>query len=96
MRKKIKELSLKIWVINIKIKGLNKFKKKVAHLMKYMVIHINKTSIILVKVVNIITILGRESLNLTKKSLGNSRRSSHQPLMEKLKKGKKQNPGCPG
>ena len=33
------------------------------------------------------------SLNLTRKSLGNSRRSSHQPLMEKLRRGKKQNPG---
>ena len=52
--------------------------------------------IILVTVVNIITILGRESLNLTKKSLGNSGRSSNQPLMEKLKRGKKKNPSCPG
>ena len=79
-----------------KIKRLNKLKMKLSHLLKYMVIHINKTSIILVIVVKIITILGREILNLTKKSLGNSRRSSHQPLMEKLKKGKKQNPSCPG
>ena len=70
-REKIKELSLKIWVISIKIKILNKLKLKVAHLLKCMVIHINKSSNILVTVVNIIIILGRESLNLTKKSLGN-------------------------
>ena len=89
-------MSLKIWVISIKIKGLNKLKMKVAHILKYMVVYINKTSIILVTAVKMVTILRRESLKLTKKYLGNSRRSSHQPLMEKLKKGKKQNPGYPG
>ena len=31
-----------------------------------------------------------------KKYLGSSRKSSHQPLMEKLRRGKKQNPSCSG
>ena len=69
---------------------------KVAHLPKYMVIYINKTLIILVTVVKITTILGKENINLMKKSLGSSRRSSHQHLMEKLRRGKKQNLGYPG
>ena len=43
-----------------KDKRLNKLKMKVAHLLKYMVIYINKTFIILLTIVNIITILKKK------------------------------------
>ena len=62
--------------------------------MKYLVI--NVTLIILVTVVRITTILGKENIKLMKKFLENLRRSSHQHLMEKLKRGRNQNPGYPG
>ena len=61
---------------------------------EYMVI--NVTIIILVIVVRITTILGKGNINLLKKSMGILIRSSHQHLMEKLKRGRKQNPGYPG
>ena len=77
-----------------KYKRLNRLKMKVAHLPKYMVIYI--TLIILVTVVRITAILGKGNLILMKKSLGSSRRSSCQHLMEKLKRGRKRNPGYPG
>ena len=44
----------------------------------------------------IIIIQERESLNLTKKSLENSRKLSHQPLMVKLRSEKRLNHGCLG
>ena len=71
-----------------------KQKMKVAHLPKYLVI--NVILIILVTVVRITTILGKENINLMKKSLGSSKRSSRQHLMEKLKRMKKHNLGYPG
>ena len=96
MSKKINEQSLKICLTNIKIKSLNSFKSKVAHLLRFMAIHIKRIVNTLVIVAKIIIIQEREILNLTKKSLENSRKSSHQPLMVKLRRGKRQNPGCPG
>ena len=51
---------------------------------------------ILVIVAKIIIIQKREILNLTKRSLENSRKLSHQPLMVKLRREKRMNHGCLG
>ena len=96
MKKKITEQSLKICLINIKIKSLNSLKSKVAHLLRFMAIHIKRIINIIVIVAKIIIIQEREILNLTKKSLENSRKLSHQPLRVKLRSEKRMNHGCQG
>ena len=72
-----------------KDKKTNNLESKVAHLLRLMAIHIKRIINILVIVANIIIIPERESLNLMKKSLENSRKSSHQPLMVKLRREKR-------
>ena len=60
---------------------------KAAHLLKCLVIDV--IFILLVIVVRITTILGKENINLMKKFLESLRRSNRQHLMEKLKRGRK-------
>ena len=67
---------------------------RVAHLPKYLVI--NVILILLVIVVRITTIPEREKINHMNKFLESLKRSNHQPLMGKLRRGSKQNPGYLG
>ena len=67
---------------------------KAAHLPKYLVI--NVIFILLVIVVSITIILEIENINLMKKFLESLKRLRRQHLMEKLRRGRKQNPGYPG